>query len=145
MNLIKYRWHTSQLRILVWFCTCHLCSWTGILLFMIILRLLMELWDLRDHWHAPFLKTTPKSTGAGQKDNKKHYLPNKRMNTNRLSVARSEERMGSNWEKKQKENKNVRKSWQRLLEKNCITNSKVVEVRNIFKAGVGMSEFADNV
>ena len=30
------------------------------------------------------------------------------------------------------------------MEKNCITNSKVVEVRNIFKAGVGMSEFADN-
>ena len=145
MNLIKYRWHTSQLRILGWFCTYHLCSWTGILLFMIILRFLMELWDLRDHWHAPFLKNTPKSTGAGQKDNKKHCLPNKRMNTNRLSVARSEERMGSNWEKKQKENKNVRKSWQRLLEKNCITNSKVVKVRNIFKAGVGMSEFADNV
>ena len=29
--------------------------------------------------------------------------------------------------------------------KKYISNSKVVEVRNIFKAGVGMSEFADDV
>ena len=36
---------------------------------MIVLRFLMELWDLRDHWHAPFLRTTPRRIGAGQKDN----------------------------------------------------------------------------
>ena len=71
----------------------------------------------------------------------KYDLPLQRMNTNRLSMEQSKGKTRKQAEGKRKCEKIMRETFGK---KNYITKNKVGEVRNIFKARVGMSEFADN-